>query len=216
MGVLRKAINWYAKLAPARGPSKPPYKHVVQIGDPILRKIAEPVPVDKIKSDEVRMVVQALKYVLYKYGSVGMAAPQIGVNMRVIVLRHTEKQIASLSSELIKQRQISAVPLTVFINPILKVVDYQKVIHPEACESVRAFSADVARYKEVQVSGYDEEGEAISKVFKGWGARIAQHEMDHLDGKLYTDIMDRKTLLCSCWEEVNLSKGKVAIPFSPE
>lgn len=64
--------------------------------------------------------------------------------------------------------------------------------------------------------GYDEEGEAISKVFKGWGARIAQHEMDHLDGKLYTDIMDRKTLLCSCWEEVNLSKGKVAIPFSPE
>lgn len=66
------------------------------------------------------------------------------------------------------------------------------------------------------VPGYNEQGETSTKTFKDWAARIAQHEMDHLDGKLYTDIMDRKSLECTCWEEVNLSEGKVAIPFSPE
>lgn len=66
------------------------------------------------------------------------------------------------------------------------------------------------------ITGYDSEGEEILKVFRGWAARIAQHEMDHLDGKLYTDIMDRKSLHCSCWEEVNLSKGHIVLPFKPD
>jgi peptide deformylase len=62
----------------------------------------------------------------------------------------------------------------------------------------------------------NENGENISKSFKDWPARIVQHEMDHLIGKLYTDSMDRRTLACTCWEEVNLSQGKIAIPFYPE
>ncbi|CAH2071963.1 unnamed protein product, partial [Iphiclides podalirius] len=76
--------------------------------------------------------------------------------------------------------------------------------------------ADVARYKEVEITGYDEQGEFAQRTYTDWPARIAQHEMDHLDGKLYTDVMDRKSLFCVCWEEVNISRGKVAIPFAPE
>ncbi|XP_026489151.1 peptide deformylase, mitochondrial-like [Vanessa tameamea] len=216
MGLLRKTINWYAKLAPGWGRSLPPYEHVVQIGDPILRKVSEPVPVDKIKTDEIQKVIQKLKYVLDKYGSVGMAAPQIGVNLRIFVMRLTATQIAKIPAETIKLKNMSVVPLTVFVNPKLKVVDYNKIIHSEGCESVRSFSADVARYNEVQVKGYNADGEEILHVFKGWPARIAQHEMDHLDGKLYTDIMDRKSLHCICWDEVNLSKGKIVIPFCPQ
>lgn len=64
-------------------------------------------------------------------------------------------------------------------------------------------------------AGLDENGSPKSEVYKDWSARIVQHELDHLDGKLYIDIMDRKTFECTCWEEVNLSKGKVVMPFSP-
>ncbi|KAI5631252.1 polypeptide deformylase domain-containing protein [Phthorimaea operculella] len=216
MGVTRKVLNWYARLAPARGHVTPPYEHVVQIGDPRLRKVSEPVPLDKITSKEVQTVIQKLQYVLTKYGSVGMSAPQIGVNMRIFAMRHTLKQISAIPKEIVAHKGISEIPFTVFINPKLKVVDYVKVTHAEGCESVRGFNADVPRYKEIQVSGYDQTGEPATKTYKQWAARIAQHEMDHLDGKLYTDIMDRKSLCCTCWEEVNLSQGRVVIPFTPE
>ncbi|XP_049869652.1 peptide deformylase, mitochondrial-like [Pectinophora gossypiella] len=216
MGVSRKFLNWYAKLAPARGYVPPPYEHVVQIGDPRLRKISETVPLDKIKTKEIQTVIQKLEYVLYKYGSVGMSAPQIGVNLRIIAMRHTSKQISQTAKESALHRGMTEVPFTVFINPQLKVVDYKKVIHTEGCESIRGFSADVPRYKEVQLTGLNQQGETTSRTFKDWAARIAQHEMDHLDGKLYTDIMDRKSLSCTCWEEVNLSQGRVVLPFTPE
>ncbi|XP_068631345.1 peptide deformylase, mitochondrial-like [Battus philenor] len=216
MGVARKFLNWYARLAPARGKSSPPYEHVVQIGDPRLRKPSELVEVDKIKTEEIQTVIRKMQYVLNKYGSVGMSAPQIGVNMRIFVMRVTSKQISAIPADIVKMRGMSVVPFTVFVNPQLKVLDYTKVVQAEGCESVRSFSADVARYKKVEITGYDENGEAIKQAYRDWAARVAQHEMDHLDGKLYTDIMDRKSMYCVCWEEVNLSKGKVAIPFAPE
>ncbi|KAJ8733567.1 hypothetical protein PYW08_001865 [Mythimna loreyi] len=216
MGVTRKVLNWYARLAPAHGKSTPPYEHVVQIGDPLLRKVSEPVPLDKIKTTEIQTIIKKLEYVINKYGSLGMSAPQIGVNLRIFAMRHTVKQIASVPREIAALRGMEVVPFTVFINPKLKVVDYKKVTHSEGCESVQGYLADVPRYKAVQVTGLNAQGEESSQIYKDWSARIAQHEMDHLDGKIYTDIMDRKTLTCTCWEEVNLSKGKLVIPFSPQ
>ncbi|CAH2243688.1 peptide deformylase, mitochondrial-like [Pararge aegeria] len=216
MGVIRKTLNWYARLSPSHGISPPPYKHVVQIGDPTLRRVSESVSLEKIRTKEIQGVIEKLKQVMYRYGSVGMAAPQVGVNLRIFVMRLTDKQISDISAEVIKDRDITAVPYTVYVNPQLKVVDYQKVVHPEGCESIKFFKAEVARYNAVQITGYNPEGESICQLYKGWAARIAQHEMDHLDGKLYTDIMDRKSLCCTLWEEVNMAKGKVAIPFSPE
>ncbi|CAH1646898.1 unnamed protein product [Spodoptera littoralis] len=216
MGVTRKVLNWYARLSPAHGKTIPPYDHVVQIGDPTLRKISEPVSIDKIKTTEIQNIIKKLEYVISKYGSLGMSAPQIGVNLRIFAMRHTVKQIASVPGELARLRGMEEVPFTVYINPKLKVVDYTKIIHSEGCESVQGYLADVPRYKAVQVTGLNAEGVEKSQVYKDWSARIAQHEMDHLDGKIYTDIMDRKTLTCSCWEEVNLSKGKLVIPFSPK
>ncbi|XP_041970306.1 peptide deformylase, mitochondrial-like [Aricia agestis] len=216
MGVLRNGLNWYAKISRCGAKPIPPYEHVVQIGDPILRRVCEPVPQNEIKNEKTIKIINKLHYVVDKYNSLGMSAPQIGINSRIFVMKYTAKQVACVPPEIIRQRDIKIVPFTVFINPTLKVVDYKKVIYPEACESVKSFVADVARYNEVEIKGYNAEGEAVSERFKGWSARIAQHEMDHLDGKLYTDIMDRKSLSCSCWEEVNLSRGKINIPFTPE
>lgn len=181
MGVTRKVLNWYARMSPSRGKLSPPYEHVVQIGDPRLRKVSEPVPLDKIKTEEVQKVIHKLRHVLDKYGSVGMSAPQVGVNMRMFVMRHTAKQISALSPEIIKSKGMSVVPFTVskyhtvffkiicllvwfviiiffqvFINPKLKVVDYQKIVYMEGCESVQGYSAEVPRYREVEVTGNKE------------------------------------------------------------
>lgn len=106
--------------------------------------------------------------------------------------------------------------IQVFINPKLTVVSYEKILFPEACESVRGFSADVARYREVLVTGLDAEGKPISWQTSGWPARIVQHEMDHLCGRLYTDIMVRSTFTCTCWEKVNRTGGRIYVPFSPK
>lgn len=101
----------------------------------------------------------------------------------------------------------------VLINPKLTVTNYTKHKHPEGCMSVRGFSADVERYEGVKISGVNRQGAHTELVLSGWNARIAQHEMDHLDGKLYTDHMDRSTFTCTCWEAVNTKSGRVEIPF---
>ena len=79
--------------------------------------------------------------------------------------------------------------------------------------SVRGFSAEVERYDAVTLTGFTKEGKSQELKLNGWNARIAQHEMDHLNGKLYTDHMDRSTFTCTCWDTVNNKGGRVEIPF---
>lgn len=78
---------------------------------------------------------------------------------------------------------------------------------------MRGYNAEVARYEEVTVSGYDTDGKLQELQLHGWNARIAQHEVDHLNGILYTDIMNQKTFACMCWEAVNAGEGRVTIDF---
>lgn len=113
MGVLRKTLNWYARLSPKHGASAPPFSHVVQIGDPTLRTVSHTVPPEKIQSDVVQEIIKKLQNVLYRYESVGMSAPQIGINLRIFVMRHTEGQIASVQPEIAKMRGMSVIPYTV-------------------------------------------------------------------------------------------------------
>lgn len=86
---------------------------------------------------------------------------------------------------------------------------------PEGCASVCGYVADVNRYEEVQLSGLNENGDAIEIQLKGWNARIAQHEVDHLNGQLFIDIMDKKTFMCATWQAVNFHSGQLSIPFHP-
>lgn len=78
--------------------------------------------------------------------------------------------------------------------------------------SVRGFSAEVERYDEVKLTGIAKIGNKDLHL-KGWNARIAQHEIDHLNGKVYIDSMDRSTFICSCWQTINSKCGRIEIPF---
>lgn len=104
-------------------------------------------------------------------------------------------------------------PSQVLINPKLTVTNYTKVNFVESCESVRGYSAEVPRYQKVTISGSDTDGRVQELSLHGWNARIAQHEADHLNGVIYTDIMDHKTFGCSCWQAVNSLEGRVYIDF---
>lgn len=207
--------DYYARLVTPTQ-RNPPYTHIIQVGDPRLRSKAEDIPVEEIKTPETQKLIELLKYVLIKYNCAGLSAPQIGVNSKIFVMQFQTEHAKQFSEKEYKFKDMTLVPLTVVINPEIKILDFKKIHFSESCESIKGFWADVPRYRKLQLTGYNEDGEKILIDAGGWTARIIQHEMDHLNGKLYTDIMDRKTLTCSCWEAVNERKGKVVLPFSPD
>lgn len=99
---------------------------------------------------------------------------------------------------------------------MIKVTNYEQRVFPEGCASICGYNGDVSRYYEILLSGLDENGVPFEKPLKGWNARIAQHELDHLNGQLYVDIMQKKTFICNSWEAVNKNEGKLFIPFYPK
>ncbi|XP_054747710.1 peptide deformylase, mitochondrial-like [Anastrepha obliqua] len=193
--------------------NKPPYEHFVQVGDPILRTKAAEVPEELVNSKEVNLIAEKMVKVLRKFDCVGVAAPQIGVSLRIIVMEFSEGLKDHFSKSIYEARKMCTLPLTVLINPVLSVTNYDKHKHHEGCMSVRGFSAEVERYDSILIKGTTLEGVEKEMQLSGWNARIAQHEMDHLDGKLYIDHMDRATFTCTCWETVNTKGGRVEIPF---
>nr|ACO09177.1 Peptide deformylase, mitochondrial precursor [Osmerus mordax] len=184
-------------------PPSPPYPHVCQVGDPVLRSHAAPVDPSAVLGSEVQEVIGAMVKVMRKLQCVGLSAPQVGVPLRILALEFPESMLKDVSPAAREARGVAVVPLRVFINPQLRVLDRRTVLFQEACESISGFSARVPRYLEVEVSGLNEKAEPVTWEVSGWPARILQHEMDHLDGVLYIDHMDTKTFINIKWEEHN-------------
>jgi len=204
--------QWYQGLWMPRK-TQPPYRHIVQIGDPVLRHKADEVPLDGINTKEFNWFIDLLIDVLHRYKCVGISAPQVGISLRIIVMEVTNREKENFSPEVVKTREVETLPLTIFINPKLTITSYNKKTFSEGCESVRGYSADVARYESVTLTGFNRKGEPQELQLKGWNARIAQHEMDHLNGIVYTDIMNNKSFSCSCWHMINVKRGQLNIPF---
>lgn len=211
----KNILTWYSGLVRPK-PTKPPYKHIIQVGDPCLRAISKPVPTKDIETEEVQKLIAYLKHVCRKYDCYGLSAPQVGVPLRIFIMGLTQKALDKhFTKKEIAAKALKAIEPLVVINPEMKVTDYTKVVLEESCESVKGFCADVPRYMSVELKGYDEDGHTFSMNASGFTARIIQHEMDHLDAKLYTDIMDKKTLYCPHWQVVNERCGKVELPYGP-
>ncbi|XP_051239295.1 peptide deformylase, mitochondrial [Dicentrarchus labrax] len=184
-------------------PPSPPYCHVCQVGDPVLRSHAAAVDPAAVTGPEVQQVINTMVKVMRKFECVGLSAPQIGVPLRILALEYPEKMLEDCSPAAREVRGISVQPLRIFVNPQLRVMDGRTMLFQEACESLSGFSATVPRYLSVEVSGLNEKGEAVAWQASGWPARILQHEMDHLDGVLYIDRMDSKTFININWQAYN-------------
>jgi peptide deformylase len=165
-------------------------KHdIVRAGHPVLRSAAEDVAPEELGSKALLSLVRTMVEAMRRAPGVGLAAPQIGVSKRVIVLEDAERLMARLGKAEREERGRVPFALRCIVNPRLELVGDGRATFFEGCLSVPGFSALVERALEVRVSGTDEKGQPVDWQVSGWPARILQHEVDHLGGVLYVDRM---------------------------
>ncbi len=149
------------------------------IGDPILRKIAEPIT----QFDEnIKKFAQDLITIMHVEDGIGLAAPQIGISKQIIAVD---------ASELVEDEYAR-----VFINPEILESSGEWVVE-EGCLSIPNVREEVTRPEQILLKYQNEEGEVFEESYSGWVARILQHEIDHLNGILFVDRISpvRRNLL---------------------
>lgn len=151
-------------------------KSVVQMGN---QQLATPsLAVKEFATLEMKQLITNMYDTMQKRGGVGIAAPQIGVNLRVILFGFESNP---------RYPDEKPVPLTLLINPEIEVLSNELVDGWEGCLSVTGLRGLVPRYHQIRYQGYDEQGQLITQIAEGFHARVVQHECDHLDGILFPE-----------------------------
>jgi peptide deformylase len=159
---------------------------ICRMGNPVLREQAQEISQATIKSDHFAQILQDLLDSMKHYGGIGIAAPQIGVSLKVALIE---------LKELNRYGEKVNLPLTTFINPKIQYLTQETQGFWEGCLSVPGLRGFVERPKKVMVSFLDETGEEREIIAEGFLATVLQHELDHLEGTLYIDrIKDPKLL----------------------
>lgn len=167
---------------------------IVQAGDPVLRKQSRPLTREEISSPSIQQLIELMRETMREAPGVGLAAPQIGVSIQLAVIEDRAEYISDVPADTLAERQRSAIPFHVIINPRLTFLDDSSAEFFEGCLSLEGFQAVVDRALNVRVECLNERGEEITIDAQGWYARILQHEIDHLNGTLYIDRMKTRTL----------------------
>lgn len=147
---------------------------VLKMGDPRLLQVAE--PVKQFNTLELDALVADMFDTMAAVDGAGLAAPQIGVALRVVIFGVAANP---------RYPQVEPVPTTVLINPLLEFPDKDMEDGWEGCLSVPGLRGLVPRYRRLRYSGLDQRGAVIERSVEGFHARVVQHECDHLDGILY-------------------------------
>jgi peptide deformylase len=166
---------------------------IVQAGEPVLRRRARELTPEEIGSPEIQRLIALMRETMRDAPGVGLAAPQVGVGVRLVVVEDRADYQKGLTPEELATRERQPVDFHVLINPKLVVEDPTPVEFHEGCLSVNGFAALVARARGVRVEALDEHGQPVTVSARGWYARILQHEVDHLDGTLYVDRMESRS-----------------------
>lgn len=157
------------------------------MGHPVLREVARPLELDAVRGEPVRRLIADMVDTLHDYGGIGLAAPQIGESLRLAII-----EIPGGPS---RYGELAPMPLTVFINPVVQVLDPATCGYWEGCLSVAGLRGFVERPQHVRVSYISERGDPMALELKGFFATVFQHEFDHLDGKLFIDRLADSRLL---------------------
>ncbi|WP_407156223.1 peptide deformylase [Bradyrhizobium sp. STM 3557] len=159
---------------------------IVKAGHPVLRQRAQAVLPELRGSAVFHELIEIMSVTLEGRG-VGLAAPQIGVSLRIFVMKDPKERVEMDKEAAIKER--SAIPFEVVINPAWHPLDDEKVTFPEGCLSIPVLTAAVPRYRTIAAEWTAPDGAPRKQTLIGWPARIFQHEYDHLEGTLYTDYL---------------------------
>ena len=150
-------------------------REILKMGDARLLRIAQPVAA--FDTDELHVLVSDMLYTMQSVNGAGLAAPQIGVDLQVVIF----------GSDQINPRYPEApvVPRTVLINPVITPLDATEESDWEGCLSVPGLRGMVPRSRHIRYTGFDQYGDPIDRTADGFHARVVQHECDHLIGTLY-------------------------------
>lgn len=157
-------------------------RKVAVMGHPVLRKVAEPVPVKDIKSPEIQSLLQDMVETMFEYDGRGLAAPQI----------HESRQVVAMLWDFDPNTEAY---VTFLINPVIKPLTVETSAFWEGCLSVPGLRGKVSRPNRISVECYNQRAEKQSFIAEGFAATVIQHECDHLLGKLYIDRMEDLSLL---------------------
>ncbi|HXU92975.1 MAG TPA: peptide deformylase [Gallionella sp.] len=149
-------------------------RKVLRMGDVRLQQSAE--PVSNFGNGELSELLQDMRDTMKAHNGVGLAAPQIGVGLRVVIFGVQRNE---------RYPDAESVPETVLVNPVITPLDEQIEDAWEGCLSLPGLRGVVPRFRNIRYRGYDEHGAPIDRTVSGFHARVVQHECDHLDGILY-------------------------------
>ena len=168
------------------------------MGHPVLlKKTAE---IKEFSSKKLKKIIYDMSETMIDYNGIGLAAPQVHLSKRIIIFRNPD---------LDKNEKIQ---ITALINPIYEPIGNEKVDDWEGCLSIPGMQGLVKRYNKIKYFGFDMDGNKIKNEAEGLHARVVQHEIDHLDGILYTDrLADKKAFgfekeIIEYWKHVEKSK----------
>jgi peptide deformylase len=150
-------------------------REILKMGDPRLLRIAQPVAA--FDTDELHLLVQDMFETMLAVNGAGLAAPQIGIDQQLVIF----------GADTVNARypDAPAVPRTVLINPVITPLGDEVDEGWEGCLSVPGLRGVVPRFAHIRYRGFDLFGEPIDRIVSGFHARVVQHEVDHLLGKLY-------------------------------
>lgn len=154
-------------------------REILRMGDARLRRVAE--PVQAFGTRELQSLLNDMRETMVAANGAGLAAPQIGVNLQVVIFGTGEVSP--------RYPQEPAIPPTVLINPRITPMGDAQSEGWEGCLSVPGLRGVVPRWSEVRYIGFDETGTPIDRAVSGFHARVVQHEVDHLLGVLYPQRM---------------------------
>lgn len=162
-------------------------RKIIRMGHPLLRQPARPLTEEEIGSEALERLIGDMIDTLHDYGGIGLAAPQIAEPVRLAII-----EIEGGGS---RYGDIPELPLTVFINPTIEVIDTASRGFWEGCLSVPGLRGFVERPQHVRVDYLNVTGRSETLELRGFLATVFQHEFDHLDGKLYIDRLADPRLL---------------------
>jgi peptide deformylase len=157
---------------------------ILKMGDPRLLRVAA--PVTEFGTPELHALVQDMFETMEHAGGVGLAAPQIGIDLQLVIFGFERSD---------RYPDAAPVPQTVLCNPVITPLADETEDGWEGCLSVPGLRGMVPRFQHIRYTGFDPEGQRIEREAHGFHARVVQHECDHLIGRLYPTRMTDLTKL---------------------
>jgi peptide deformylase len=161
-------------------------REIVTIGDPVLRERAREVALEELRSPGVQELIDDLIETKRSANGAGLAANQVGERLRIAV--------AEVEGTNPRYPYKPEIPLTVMVNPMIEPVDDERIEINEGCLSVPDLRGYLERHAAIRVRYLDRDGVEHTDVRRGLAAGTFQHEVDHLDGMLFVDRADPRTL----------------------